>query len=46
LPAAPLNSGQYLTFVVSLQAIFAGPATLVWLLVVTVPDEEDTKAES
>jgi hypothetical protein len=40
LPAAPLNSGQYLTFVVSLQA------TLVWLLVVTVPHEEDTKAES
>jgi hypothetical protein len=37
---------EYLTFVVSLQAIFAGLATLVWLLVVTVPDEEDTKAES
>jgi hypothetical protein len=31
---------------VSLQAIFTGLATLVWLLVVTVPDEEDTKAES
>jgi hypothetical protein len=46
LPAAPLNSGQYLTFVVSVQAIFAGLATLVWLLVVTVPHEEDTKAES
>jgi hypothetical protein len=41
-----LNSGQYLTFVVSLQAIFAGLATLVWLLVVTVPHEEDNKAES
>jgi hypothetical protein len=37
---------EYLTFVVSLQAIFAGLATLVWLLVVTVPDAEDTKAES
>jgi hypothetical protein len=37
---------EYLTFVVSLQAIFAGLATLVWLLVVTVPDEEDTKAQS
>jgi hypothetical protein len=37
---------EYLTFVVSLQAIFTGLATLVWLLVVTVPDEGDTKAES
>ena len=30
---------EYLTFVVLLQAIFTGLATLVWLLVVTVPDE-------
>ena len=37
---------EYLTFVVSLQAIFTGLATLMWLLVVTVPDEEDTKTES
>ena len=37
---------EYLTFVVPLQAIFTGLATLVWLLVVTVPDEEDTKTES
>ncbi len=37
---------EYLTFVLSLQAIFTGLATLVWLLVVTVPDEEDTKTES
>jgi hypothetical protein len=37
---------EYLTFVVSLQAIFTGVATLVWLLVVTVPDEGETDAES
>jgi len=37
---------EYLAFVVSLQAIFTGLASLVWLLVVNVPDEEGTKAES
>jgi hypothetical protein len=34
---------EYLAFVVSLQAIFTGLASLVWLLVVNVPDEEGTK---
>jgi hypothetical protein len=35
---------EYLTFVVSLQAIFTALATLVWVLVVNVPD--DGSAES
>jgi hypothetical protein len=29
---------EYLTFVITLQALFTGVATLVWLLVVHVPD--------
>jgi hypothetical protein len=37
---------EYPAFVVSLRAIFTGLASLVWLLVVNVPDEEGTKAES
>jgi hypothetical protein len=37
---------EYLGFVVSLQAVFTGLASLVWLLVVNVPNEEGTKAES
>ena len=31
---------EYLTFVVSLQAIFTAIATLVWVLVVNMPDDE------
>jgi hypothetical protein len=37
---------EYLTFVLSLQAIFTGLATLVWLLIINVPDAEETKTES
>ena len=37
---------EYLSFVLSLQAIFTGLATLVWLLMVNVPDDKDSNAES
>ena len=32
---------EYLTFVVSLQAIFTAITTLVWVLVVNMPDDAD-----
>ncbi len=31
---------EYLTFVMSLQAVFTAITTLVWVLVVNVPDDE------
>lgn len=37
---------EYLTFVVSLQAVFTGLVSLVWVLVVNVPQEGDVQAES
>ncbi len=37
---------EYLTFVFSLQAIFTGLVTLVWLLIVNVPNPGETTAES
>lgn len=37
---------EYLTFVVSLQAVFTGLVSLVWVLVVNIPDEGDVKSES
>jgi hypothetical protein len=37
---------EYLTFVFSLQAIFTGLITLVWLLIVNVPNSGETTAES